>query len=404
MFSGVLVLLSGALLCCSDLDPGPQVSDVGDPDSVTPGSDGRPELGIRPEAGPDAALSDGIGPLPDVGLDAGSDPDGPAPDGPALDAGPPVFSHKAVATTTDPGFFSLRSFNGQLLAGTYGTGKIYSSSNAWAAPLVDLNVGESVYVMWPFSSMLYANTENRGEIWRTPGGKTWNKVFNGASTAIGTGLAVYNGQLYAAYTTLSNSAGRIYRSSTGDPGTWTHVFGSSSQGTDVTLRELTVYKKVLYCLSYDWQGSIGGFYTTTNGTTWKWHPKLANHRPIKAHVWNGYLWISTSPYNGKRVPPASVYRWDGTSLVNVFQDKARAVGADLLDFNGALYFVDMVNWRATKGAAALHRSPTGAPGTWQTVLTFPEPEAMDMEVFGGDLHVTTRHEGGHGKVYRVEIK
>ncbi len=165
-----------------------------------------------------------------------------------------------------------------------------------------------------------------------------------------------------------------------------------------------VFNNVLYCLSYDYQGNWGGFYTTNDGTTWTWHKKLANHRPIKAHVWKGALWISTSPWKGKRVPPASVYRYDGATITRVFQDKARAVGTDLLDHGGALYFVGMVNWRAKSGAAGLHRSATGAAGTWKTVLTFPEPEAMDMEVFNNELYVATRHEGGHGKLYKVQTK
>lgn len=396
---GLVLFLAAATLSCSAdsgsprLDAALQRSDGAARDHVTPeASAARDAADARTHSGEEA------GPLLDATIDAASD--GPA----APDAGPPVFSHKVLASTTDPGFFSLRSFGNQLLAGTYGSGKIYSSANAWAAPVVDLKAGESVYVMQPFGAALYANTENRGEIWRSTDGKSWSKVFGGASTAIGTGLAVYKGQLYAAYTTLSDNAGRIYRSSTGNSGSWSHVFGSKTQGTDVGLRELIVYNNVLYCLSYDWDGKIGGFYTSTNGTSWSWHPKLSQQRPIKAHVWKGYLWISTSPYTSKRVPPASVYRFDGKALIKVFQDPARAIGTDLLDFDGALYFVDMVNWRATTGASALHRSPTGAPGSWKTVLTFPEPEAMDLAVHGGKLHVATRHEGGHGKVYRIEIQ
>lgn len=306
-----------------------------------------------------------------------------------------------VGTTTDPGFFSLAAFDGQLYAGTYGTGKVYGTLNGWAGPLVDLNTGESVYVMAEYGGYLYANTESRGEIWRTANGWDWERVFDGEATAIGCGLATFGGQLYAGYTRLSDGAGRIYRSTTGNRGSWQHVFGGSDQGSDVTLRELIVYGGALYALNFDLEGSVGGFYTTSNGTTWTWHGMLADKRPIKAHVWNGYLWFSTSPYTTSRVPPAGVYRWDGTNLVAVYADPARAVGTDILDFDGALYFVDMVNWRATSGRAGLHRSPTGAPGTWSEIHSFPEAEAMDMEVFDGHLYVATRQEGGHGKVYLV---
>jgi len=308
---------------------------------------------------------------------------------------------EVVASTSDPGFFSLRAYEGELYAGTYGTGKIYSSSNGWAEPVVDLDVGESVYVMLPFAGHLYANTENRGEIWRSADGTHWERVFDGAHTAIGTGLTIFDGQIYAAYTTLSDASGRVFRSPTGAPGTWTRVFGDASQGTDVTLRELIVYDRRLFLLSFDREGNAGGLYTSSDGTTWTWSSFLLDNRPIKAHVWNELLWVSTSPYSGGRIPPAGVYRWNGLSLVMAYEDHARAVGTDITDYRGALYFTDDVNWRATTGSGGLHCSETGRPGEWAEVAAFDEAEAMDMEVFDGHLYVATRQEGGHGHVYRM---
>ena len=84
--------------------------------------------------------------------------------------------------------------------------------------------------------------------------------------------------------------------------------------TDVTLRELIVYRGVLHCLSYDYESGIGGFYTSRDGRSWTWNARaeLRNIRPIKAHVWSGALWISTSPFTTRRIPPAGVYRWDGS--------------------------------------------------------------------------------------------
>ena len=308
-----------------------------------------------------------------------------------------------VATTGDPGFFSLKSYQNVLFAGTYGTGKVYSSANGFAGPVANLNVGESVYVMREFGGYLYANTENRGEIWRSRFGNNWDRVFPGEHTAIGTGLVEHGGFLYACYTTLNNRAGRIYRSRSGNPGTWQHVFGNSRQGTDVTLRELIVFQNTIYCLSYDYDSGIGGFYTSTDGRTWTWRARqeLRNKRPIKAHVYRGALWISTSPFTNRRVPPSGVYRFDGRRLTMAFEDASRSVGTDLVDFGGDLYFCNDVNWRATSGRAALFRSPSGDPGTWTLVTTFDEAEAMDLEVHGGHLYIATRQQGGHGKVYRM---
>lgn len=345
------------------------------------------------------AASPGASPAP---------PSAPPAPAPAPSPAPPAASGLVTATpiarTTDPGFFSLKSYQNVLVAGTYGTGKVYASTNGFASPVADFNAGESVYVMKPFGGHLYANTENRGEIWRSRFGTSWEKVFDGEPTAIGTGLVEHGGWLYACYTRLSDRAGRIYRSRTGARGTWEHVFGNARQGTDVTLRELVVYQGTIHCLSYDYDSGIGGFYTSRDGRGWTWSARaeLRNVRPIKAHVWNGALWISTSPFTNRRTPPAGLYRYDGQRLTVAFEDHARAVGTDIIDFNGELYFCDDVNWRARSGRAALFRSPTGAPGTWQQVTTFDEAEAMDMEVHGGQLHVATRQEGGRGKVYRID--
>lgn len=336
----------------------------------------------------------------DIDPEDGDIEDADVPPGDLL-CGPMVAT--AVASTTDSGFFSLRAYEGELYAGTYGTGKIYSSSNDWAEPIVDLNVGESVYIMLPYDGHLYANTENRGEVWRSADGLVWEKVFDGTATAVGTGLEVFGGHIYAAYTTLSNNAARVYRSATGDRGTWNHVFGHSSQGTDMILRELVEYDGSLLLLYYALDIQEGGLYTSPNGTTWNYANYLPNIRIIKAHRWGGFLWVSSSPMSGNtRVPPAGVYRWNGTRFDNVYEDAGRRVGTDILDFRGGLYFVDDANWRATTGNAGLHCSNTGDRGTWSEVHAFLEAEATDMEVLGWDLYVATRQQGGSGRVYRVE--
>lgn len=169
------------------------------------------------------------------------------------------------------------------------------------------------------------------------------------------------------------------------------------------LRELVRFRGSLHLLYYALDIEESGFYTTTNGTDWSYVNHLSSIRLIKAHRWDGDLWVSTSPMSGStRVAPAGVYRWDGALFEMVYEDPSRAVGTDIIDFRAGLYFVDDVNLHAVTGSAGLHCSNTGNRGDWAEVYDFPEAEATDMEVFGWDLYVATRQQGGNGHVYRME--
>ncbi|MFH1375870.1 MAG: hypothetical protein ABIH35_04350, partial [Patescibacteria group bacterium] len=301
---------------------------------------------------------------------------------------------EAIGTTGDPGFFSLKKWNNKLYAGTYGSGKIYSYPS-WQLR-ADLNAGESAYKMLEYKGYLYVNTENNGRLFRTSDGTNFEQVHN--SGTLGFGLEEYNNYLYSTHTKINEEA-KLYRSDIGTG--WQEISWPEKAKKDV--RELIEYKGILYGLGFNYDNEYGGFYKSSDGTSWTWHNVQKNVRFIKGHVWNNFLWISGSPYkNGDRKPPASVYRWDGTNLVKVFENNNHNIGTDIIDYNGYLYFVDMVNWRATSGKASLYRSPTGESGTWQEICSFDEAEAMDMEVFDGSLYVATRQEGGHGKVYEVD--
>ncbi len=327
-----------------------------------------------------------------------------------VEAGDPGALKAVAAVTGDSGFFALKAFRGRLYAGTYsrtGRQEIRSGASPLTRTLrpardaggiiIPLPAGESVYEFEEFRGRLYANTENRGKIFRLrPDGK-WRQV--GRIGGNGYSLAVYDGYLYA-----GNQYGHVYRTSTG-----------SFEGLEPfavfenDIREMTVFNDKLIVMGFDF-GEERGIIRAFDGRSWRRFDfeSLDNQRIIKSRVWDGYVWFSTSPYfGGARVTPAGVWRWDGAErpegLVNVFNDRDRAIGSDLFEFQGRLYFLAIEKWHGEVGiGAALHRREAG--GEWiRNYAVFPrQPEAWTMEEFEGNLFVSTSYcDRGGGRVYRV---
>ncbi len=346
---------------------------------------------------------------------------------PSDDVLPPQggVSARSVARTNprgEYGFFSLFDFNGSLVAGTYcgyraqGLCGIYVSvpeRPRLKRVKPPLNTGESVYALNEFRGRLYANTENKGKLFRSRDGVAWEEVFrdHGLRTSggvMGGAVGVFDGQVWASFTELGTFVTRIYKSPSGDPGSW---MPDQSFGTrrGVQIRELPVFNDRFYALGYDHNKNAGVIFAYAFGRGWEEAPfdgggRLRNKRIVKAHPWKGWLYLSTSPWvNNKRLPPAEVWRWDGRSLENVYTDPKRNIGTDIADFGGRIYFADSLDWNATEGEAGLHRSPTGEKGTWTEIFSLPQPEAMDMAVHGGKLYVATRQRGGVGNVFEMVL-
>ena len=178
---------------------------------------------------------------------------------------------------------ALDVFNGQMYATTWNEAgaQVWRTSNgkAWSqftpgAPFTTT----VIYDARDFGSYLYIGTlweTGGGEIWRTDG-TTWERVATG-------GLGDANNVAFAAFGVLSNNlyvatanlvtGVEIWRSSTGDAGSWTQVnadgFGSGATWDGITFSgAFNGYLYVGLGRKVGADGSIAELWRSDNGTNW----------------------------------------------------------------------------------------------------------------------------------------
>ncbi|MBI4492460.1 MAG: SMP-30/gluconolactonase/LRE family protein [Chloroflexi bacterium] len=290
---------------------------------------------------------------------------------------------------------SLAPFGGQLYAGTHnssGSGaQLWRGSGGgdWVAVTVNgfgdpTNAGIDHLV--EFNGRLYAGTRSwdyatsasrGGQVWRSTDGGTWEQVavagFGDPSNLEVFRFAVFNNQLYAA-TWRSGSLGtEVWRSSSGDAGTWSRVLGSGAGDTrNAVGLAFSVFNGFLYAGTYN---------TTTGGEVWRTADGLAwtqvnadgfgstNNRGVTGlAVFNGALYAST--YGNSGTAWGQVWRCqacDGTDWVKVVDNGSgnlNSGGQSGLEVLGSQLYLVLGN--ATTGLE-VWRSGTGNPGDWQQV-------------------------------------
>jgi len=305
-----------------------------------------------------------------------------------------TYSCVPVGTGYADGFFSLEAFRGKLYAGQFGYGH-ESQSMLYSYPPWELvqpgltGVGESVCALLEFDGYLYANTENSGDIFRSPDGRNWERVYDGPAGSIGCGLAEFNGSLYAInYGYATSDHGRVLRL---DAGGWTTVYDSGNESLYV--REIVAYRNRLYAFGV--LGDQGKMLSSPNGSDWT----LENvpERFFRAHVWDGYLWLgSTEKYTGGT---AGVWRFDGTNFDLLYVTDREYV-TDIRDMDGHLFAGTSNGWKEDTGPSYLLMSPDGV-SDWQRVCQFGETAIWALGVLDGELYVGTWQYGVGGSVYQV---
>jgi len=338
----------------------------------------------------DPGRSDG-GAMDGIGVDAASTPD----------AAPVEHDYACVAvgSSLSDGFFSLRGFAGRLYAGQFGYGYEAVSMLFRYEPWEHVSpgitgVGESICAMREFGGHLYANTENSGDIFRSVDGENWSRVYNGTDGAIGCGLEVHAGQLYAvSYDYGSHRDGKILR--TADGTTWHDVWNSGAD--DLYLRELTSHQGVLYAFATDEGSSQGRMLTSTDGTDWT--SSATPTRFFRGHSWSGSLWLGSSDRRSNGV--AGVWRYDGTGDPILVHPVSKHYVTELTDWDGVLFAGTSDGWKEDVGTSSLLMSRDGA--TWEPVCTFDEIAVWSIAVAADQLYVGTWEYGSGGKVYRVNI-
>jgi len=291
---------------------------------------------------------------------------------------------KVIGTSRAQGFFSVAKHGGKIFGGEYSReGRVYSYE-PWQK-VTQLNPGESVYKMLSWKGNIYANTENRGTLFRN-----WGKVMSDKKW--GFGICPFKGALYASFSKPSAS---IWKSADGK--SWVPCV--VPDGESKTVRVLVEHDGKLYGVGFDYKRGIGGWYVSRDGVSFEWHDKEPGKRFLGACSHMGQLYISMSPYiGGKRVPPAQV--GVGGNVKTIKKDHDRAVGLTIIPHHFGLLWCVMVNWRASSGEGALWLKTL--IGRWRKIK-FPEPEVKDVCTDGDKVYVATRHERGHGKIYELKI-
>jgi hypothetical protein len=305
--------------------------------------------------------------------------------------GPPLV----VGTTPDPGFMALESFANHLVAGTYGTPRSYALTPAGAfieLPAGDLaGVGESLFDMASFSrdGQCYAVTESTGQIlrleddgwhtvFRAPAGVGWN---NGYSITERRGVLITGFNRFPANdrTLLCVSGDGTNWGTIEWPGHHHPRFGVLDGLIHASWARVDGGVELWREPGVQLTGSLGGF-------------------PGQMATWRDALWFGVQLHADGVEPGVAVYRWDGAiTTVLLIGDQALVTGA--LATPDALYIATGTGWRAPSGVSRVYGTRDGL--NWVLVATLPEPEAWGLAWHRGDPYVSTRREGGGGKVYRL---
>ncbi|MDH7485514.1 MAG: hypothetical protein QHJ81_04470 [Anaerolineae bacterium] len=302
-----------------------------------------------------------------------------------VEGGPPSWVQTNASGFGDAGnsgVLTLTPFGGQLYAGTSnesGSGaQLWRTSDGfdWTEVLTDgfgtaYNMG--IDHLFPFNGQLYAGTwadeVNGGEVYRSPDGLTWTRVvsqgFGDPTNAEIFRFAAFGGRLYAGTFSYSDAhGGEIWRSASGDSGTWTRVVANGFNGdvNNAGIASFEVFNGYLYA-------------GTLNFAT------------------GGEVWRSSSGYSG--------------SWKQVNQDGFGDVGnygvTALAAFDGYLY---AGTGHAAGGGAQVWRCQTCNGSDWQKVVDngFGNPDTRAtpaLEVLAGQLYLVVGNPATGLEVWRT---
>jgi len=190
-----------------------------------------------------------------------------------------------------PQFAKLAAFNGELYVSLYYFGETFDIiTEVWHSATGDPGTWAKV-MQFPgwwmngdfhvFKGALYISSDFRFEVgtwaqlpeqvWRTFDGVNWEVVVsdgfgNSGSDALG-GFADYKGYLYigAGWT---GTGGQIWRSESGDPGTWTPVELTGFGDTDnIRIESLVVYQGEIFASTENWVDGCN-IYRSKDGIHW----------------------------------------------------------------------------------------------------------------------------------------
>lgn len=342
---------------------------------------------------------------------------------------------------TNGNIHTLAPFAGRLYAGTYndaGNGAQLwrlEANGSWV-PLITNGLGITRNIgfnhLITFNGQLYLGVRNDTDgasIYRSSDGDHWTSVVTGGFDSVQkTGVyrfAVFNNQLYAG--TSSWTAGRggeIWRSSSGDAGTWERVVASGFDNpNNYIMRSSEVHNGYLYFGTQNvdtsnYMTTTGGIVIrSSTGDSGSWTKitsdglgDINNYAISGLASFNGYLYASTSRWSRSGVQVWRCQNCDGSDWEKVVDngfDNPNNWGVSTLQvFSGELYLV------IGNGITGMEvwRTQTGNLGEWIKVSdggfgdsNNSSPYYNNVTVFNNRLYIGTQNGANSPEVWKKTV-
>lgn len=256
-----------------------------------------------------------------------------------------------------------------------------------------------------------------GVLLRSANGTDWESVTLVTGPYYLDKLGEFKGMLYATSNAVIDltKGGEIYRSLTGDPGTWTVVkeldIGTSSTSSP------TEYQGRVYVTGYAGDSNNIIIWSSADGLNWDTqYVRITDSqsdwlRDGMLTVYQGNLYLCTTNWNDG----GQIFRTeDGKHWQQVFQitpSGGFSVFAveDMMEYKGDLYAATVfANSDWTDWGAQIWRSHSGKPGTWEKITDDADwltvyPERGTFGAFNGQLYFLNSY-GLYPALYRMDSK
>lgn len=238
--------------------------------------------------------------------------------------------------------------------------------------------------VWSFAAYnnrLYASAFNEAsgaEVYRLTPDRTWERVatggFGDSSNIAINRLVEFNGYLFAGTAVNDNSGAQIWRTPSGDPNSWSQVAqGGLGSPNNAEFTAMMVFDGYLYAASWVADSSVHGteIWRSSTGDSGSWTRVVSNgfnndannNGIISIKTFNGALYAATS--NG--TDGGEVWRTsNGVNWVQVnangFGSSSNVIVSSLGVFNSKLY----AGTRHNSGGGEIWRTSNGT--TWEPVM------------------------------------
>jgi len=337
-------------------------------------------------------------------------------------------------TPDNTNVMSLTSYNRHLYAGIFNKAsgaQLWRYDGSWELVIPDgfgdkFNVGINLF---EFNGQLYAGTWNRdygaernygGQIWRSSDGISWRQVVSGGFGDTSNGeifrFVLFKRQIYVSTWNITNGL-EIWRSSTGDAGSWTKMtkgFGSAENRSVVGFE---IFNGYLYAGTFDAfiNNALGGeVWRSSDGAAWS-QVNMGGFGDAENHVisalaaFNSYLYAITTHTGDSGAEIWRCQTCDGSDWVivvnNGFGDADAGRPSGLEVYNDQLYAVigdynaGLDVWRTDNGTSweqvgfnGFGDSNNGRP-YWDNSIT----------VFDNALYIGTDNNATGGEVWRYYL-